>query len=51
MQKLPLIQEFITLELIKNILTCLIIIADLAKVHDCRELWNFEILIDSDQCN
>ena len=40
------------LELIKckNILTFLIIIVILAKVHDCRELWNFEILIDNDQC-
>ena len=49
MQKLQIIDEFIKLELIKNILTCLFI--DLAKVRDCRELWNFEILIDSDQCN
>ena len=24
---------------------------DLAKVHDCGELRNFEILIDSGQCN
>ena len=49
LQKLLLIEEFIKLELIKNILTCLFI--DVAKVHDCPELCNFEILIDIDQCN
>ena len=43
-QKLLLIKEFIKLELIKNILTCLLI--DLSKVQDCCELWNFEILIN-----
>ena len=51
MQKLQLIEEFIKLGLIKNILTCLIINCDLAKVYDCRARWNFEISIDSDQCN
>ena len=40
------------LESIKNILTRLInYYCDLAKVHDCHELWNFEILMDNDQCN
>ena len=50
MQKLLLIEEFIMLELIKNILTCVIIIVIWLKY---MTVVNDGILkkIDSDQCN
>ena len=51
MQKLLLIKEFIKLELIKKILTCLIIIVIWLKDMTVMNYGILGYLMDNDQCN